>query len=116
MDLIIPRRSSYCPNFATAPQQQLHMDAFEWWSNKNHGFVVDYAYIDTTAPTKHIRHEARAYLGEITINDHQAAEIWNELQNCRATHLDVMSRDVVLAPARNDTVPIQEVSVQTACH
>lgn len=31
-------------------------------------------------------------------------------------HLDVMSRDVVLAPARNDTVPIQEVSVQTACH
>jgi hypothetical protein len=30
--------------------------------------------------------------------------------------LDVMSRDVVLAPARNDTVPIQEVSVQTACH
>ena len=33
------------------PQQQLHMDAFEWWSNKNHGFVVDYAYIDTTAPT-----------------------------------------------------------------
>ena len=60
------------------------MDAFEWWSNKNHGFVVDYAYIDTTAPTKHIRHEARAYLGEITINDHQAAEIWNELQNCRA--------------------------------
>ncbi|TMZ39992.1 GNAT family N-acetyltransferase, partial [Klebsiella pneumoniae] len=22
----------------------------------------------------------------------------------------------VLAPARNDTVPIQEVSVQTACH
>ena len=29
--------------------------------------------------------------------------------------LDVMSRDVVLAPARNDTVPIQEVSVQTAC-
>lgn len=28
----------------------------------------------------------------------------------------VMSRDVVLAPARNDTVPIQEVSVQTACH
>ncbi|MFW9244722.1 hypothetical protein, partial [Corynebacterium striatum] len=42
---------------------------FEWWSNKNHGFVVDYAYIDTTAPTKHIRHEARAYLGEITIND-----------------------------------------------
>ena len=32
------------------------------------------------------------------------------------TALDVMSRDVVLAPARNDTVPIQEVSVQTACH
>ena len=31
---------------------------------------------------------ARAYLGEITINDHQAAEIWNELQNCRATHLE----------------------------
>ena len=31
-------------------------------------------------------------------------------------HLVVMSRDVVLAPARNDTVPIQEVSVQTACH
>ena len=30
--------------------------------------------------------------------------------------LGVMSRDVVLAPARNDTVPIQEVSVQTACH
>ncbi|CAB0919621.1 hypothetical protein I4J10_04585 [Corynebacterium diphtheriae bv. mitis] len=30
--------------------------------------------------------------------------------------LVVMSRDVVLAPARNDTVPIQEVSVQTACH
>jgi hypothetical protein len=30
--------------------------------------------------------------------------------------LTVMSRDVVLAPARNDTVPIQEVSVQTACH
>ena len=30
--------------------------------------------------------------------------------------LDVMSRDVVLAPARNDTVPIQEVSVQTARH
>lgn len=30
--------------------------------------------------------------------------------------LAVMSRDVVLAPARNDTVPIQEVSVQTACH
>lgn len=29
--------------------------------------------------------------------------------------LGVMSRDVVLAPARNDTVPIQEVSVQTAC-
>ena len=27
------------------PQQQLHMDAFEWWSKKNHGFVVDYAYI-----------------------------------------------------------------------
>ncbi|AIT62141.1 hypothetical protein CDOO_00890 [Corynebacterium doosanense CAU 212 = DSM 45436] len=23
MDLIIPRRSSYCPNFATAPTQQL---------------------------------------------------------------------------------------------
>ncbi|HCD4228624.1 TPA: hypothetical protein NBQ01_001875 [Corynebacterium striatum] len=45
------------------PQQQLHMDAFEWWSKKNHGFVVDY-------------------------NDHQAAEIWNELQNCRATHLE----------------------------
>lgn len=70
------------------PQQQLHMDAFEWWSKKNHGFVVDYAYIDATAPTKHIRHEARAYFGEITINDHQAAEIWNELQNCRATHLE----------------------------
>ena len=33
-----------------------------------------------------------------------------------ATALGVMSRDVVLAPARNDTVPIQEVSVQTACH
>lgn len=33
-----------------------------------------------------------------------------------ASALDVMSRDVVLAPARNDTVPIQEVSVQTACH
>ncbi len=33
-----------------------------------------------------------------------------------AQALDVMSRDVVLAPARNDTVPIQEVSVQTACH
>ena len=33
-----------------------------------------------------------------------------------ATTLGVMSRDVVLAPARNDTVPIQEVSVQTACH
>ncbi|RCI43511.1 GNAT family N-acetyltransferase, partial [Pseudomonas aeruginosa] len=33
-----------------------------------------------------------------------------------AERLDVMSRDVVLAPARNDTVPIQEVSVQTACH
>lgn len=32
------------------------------------------------------------------------------------TALGVMSRDVVLAPARNDTVPIQEVSVQTACH
>lgn len=32
-----------------------------------------------------------------------------------AAELDVMSRDVVLAPARNDTVPIQEVSVQTAC-
>lgn len=32
------------------------------------------------------------------------------------TQLDVMSRDVVLAPARNDTVPIQEVSVQTARH
>ena len=31
-------------------------------------------------------------------------------------NLAVMSRDVVLAPARNDTVPIQEVSVQTACH
>jgi hypothetical protein len=30
--------------------------------------------------------------------------------------LAVMSRDVVLAPARNDTVPIQEVSVQTARH
>ena len=30
--------------------------------------------------------------------------------------LSVMSRDVVLAPARNDTVPIQEVSVQTARH
>jgi hypothetical protein len=30
--------------------------------------------------------------------------------------LGVMSRDVVLAPARNDTVPIQEVSVQTARH
>ncbi|EFQ79382.1 hypothetical protein [Corynebacterium pseudogenitalium] len=70
------------------PQQQLHMDAFEWWSKKNHGFVVDYVYIDTTALTKHIRHEARAYLGEITINDHQASEIWNELQNCRATYLE----------------------------
>ena len=35
---------------------------------------------------------------------------------CPAGHLGVMSRDVVLAPARNDTVPIQEVSVQTACH
>lgn len=34
----------------------------------------------------------------------------------RTSALDVMSRDVVLAPARNDTVPIQEVSVQTACH
>ena len=34
----------------------------------------------------------------------------------RARRLGVMSRDVVLAPARNDTVPIQEVSVQTACH
>lgn len=33
-----------------------------------------------------------------------------------AAALDVMSRDVVLAPARNDTVPIQEVSVQTARH
>ncbi|AIJ32636.1 ABC transport system, permease [Corynebacterium imitans] len=33
-----------------------------------------------------------------------------------ASRLGVMSRDVVLAPARNDTVPIQEVSVQTACH
>ena len=33
-----------------------------------------------------------------------------------AVSLDVMSRDVVLAPARNDTVPIQEVSVQTARH
>lgn len=33
-----------------------------------------------------------------------------------AGSLDVMSRDVVLAPARNDTVPIQEVSVQTARH
>ena len=32
------------------------------------------------------------------------------------SELDVMSRDVVLAPARNDTVPIQEVPVQTACH
>lgn len=30
--------------------------------------------------------------------------------------LGVMSRDVVLAPARNDTVPIQEVSVQTVRH
>ena len=34
----------------------------------------------------------------------------------KTRHLAVMSRDVVLAPARNDTVPIQEVSVQTACH
>lgn len=34
----------------------------------------------------------------------------------RIRPLVVMSRDVVLAPARNDTVPIQEVSVQTACH
>ena len=37
-------------------------------------------------------------------------------RNAVARHLGVMSRDVVLAPARNDTVPIQEVSVQTACH
>ena len=32
------------------PQQQLHMDAFEWWSKKNHGFVIDYAYIDWGCP------------------------------------------------------------------
>ncbi|CAB0588277.1 hypothetical protein CIP107559_00617 [Corynebacterium diphtheriae] len=38
------------------------------------------------------------------------------LHQRNAQRLDVMSRDVVLAPARNDTVPIQEVSVQTACH
>lgn len=70
------------------PQQQRHMDAYEWWSTKNYGFVVDYAYIDSSAPIKHIRHEARSYLGEVTINDHQAAEIWEELQICRATHLE----------------------------
>lgn len=69
------------------PLQQLHMDAFEWWSIKNHGFVVEYAYIDSNAPIKHIRHEARSFLGE-AINDHQAAEIWKELQLCRATHIE----------------------------
>ncbi|MDO5865855.1 MULTISPECIES: hypothetical protein [Paenarthrobacter] len=36
--------------------------------------------------------------------------------DCHILALSVMSRDVVLAPARNDTVPIQEVSVQTARH
>ncbi|WBL19813.1 hypothetical protein [Citricoccus sp. NR2] len=41
--------------------------------------------------------------------------LWNVLEDAYE-HLGVMSRDVVLAPARNDTVPIQEVSVQTACH
>ncbi|MDK4267946.1 hypothetical protein QPX12_11115 [Corynebacterium accolens] len=39
-----------------------------------------------------------------------------QLRGSDVSPLDVMSRDVVLAPARNDTVPIQEVSVQTACH
>ena len=40
----------------------------------------------------------------------------NARQEQKLRELGVMSRDVVLAPARNDTVPIQEVSVQTACH
>lgn len=44
-----------------------------------------------------------------------ANSIWTAANEMRGS-LDVMSRDVVLAPARNDTVPIQEVSVQTACH
>ncbi|ONF65215.1 hypothetical protein D9R16_00545 [Corynebacterium diphtheriae] len=44
-------------------------------------------------------------------------EITQKIPHATLTRkLDVMSRDVVLAPARNDTVPIQEVSVQTACH
>ena len=40
----------------------------------------------------------------------------NKISRQERERLAVMSRDVVLAPARNDTVPIQEVSVQTACH
>ncbi len=41
---------------------------------------------------------------------------FDSLPEASQRDLGVMSRDVVLAPARNDTVPIQEVSVQTACH
>lgn len=43
-------------------------------------------------------------------------EILGNIYEPKGGVLVVMSRDVVLAPARNDTVPIQEVSVQTACH
>ena len=43
-------------------------------------------------------------------------QVWVFAKRRGTGALDVMSRDVVLAPARNDTVPIQEVSVQTACH
>ena len=55
-------------------------------------------------------HQARLHLPEAPEAVARAAGQWWNLA------LDVMSRDVVLAPARNDTVPIQEVSVQTACH
>lgn len=55
--------------------------------------------------------------GTNVAKDEDAASPVEKLADAeRIRQLDVMSRDVVLAPARNDTVPIQEVSVQTACH
>ena len=88
-----------------------------------HPLLVVVGTEDTMTPPDQGRRLAGATpasaLLEVTgMGHHPTPGEWAQILEAadRQFDLGVMSRDVVLAPARNDTVPIQEVSVQTACH
>ena len=90
------------------PQQRL--SALEDWKRSKESFTASYRFSSTATALEFIT--LVGLLAEkVGIYPHVDWRI-----DAVYLRLAVMSRDVVLAPARNDTVPIQEVSVQTACH